>query len=114
MDSDKQLSFLRTQNCFSQELLEPNFSMGGIIGEKLSHKLWEPLLANQTLRKQIPLQSDPSSSAIKIVTMVCVLQLELGCSKHSKGEVSGLSDSIREHLHPNNTQTCYGKFQGKF
>ena len=52
MDSDKQLSFLRTQNCFSQELLEPNFSMGGIIGEKLSHKLWEPLLVNQTLRKE--------------------------------------------------------------
>ena len=31
MHSDKQL-FL-TQNCFSQELLQPNFSMGCIIGE---------------------------------------------------------------------------------
>ena len=66
MGSERQLSFLRTQNCFSQEVLKPNFSMGCIIGEKLSHKLWEPLLVNQTLRKQIPFQNDLSSSAIKI------------------------------------------------
>ena len=31
MDSDEEL-FL-TQNCFSQEVLEPNFSMGCIVGE---------------------------------------------------------------------------------
>ena len=48
MDSDKKL-FL-TQNCFSQEVVEPNFSMGRIIREKgndlefdpqiLSKKIW--------------------------------------------------------------------------
>ena len=32
MDSDEEL-FL-TQNCFSHEVVEPNFSMGCIIGEK--------------------------------------------------------------------------------
>ena len=52
MDSDEELSL--TQNCFSQEVLEPDFSMGYIISEigndlesdpqnSLHEDLWEIL-----------------------------------------------------------------------
>ena len=41
MDSDKEL-FL-TQNCFSQEVVESNFSMGCIIGEKGNDLESDPL-----------------------------------------------------------------------
>ena len=41
VDSDKQLSFLRKQNCFSQEVLEANFGMGCVIGEKLTPRRFE-------------------------------------------------------------------------
>ena len=59
MDSDKEL-FL-TQNCFSQEVEESNFSMGCIIGEKgndlesdprtLSMKIWRKYYPRKKSRK---------------------------------------------------------------
>ena len=47
MDSDKELFLI--QNCFSQEVVEPNFSMGCIIGEKGNDLEFDP----QILSKKI-------------------------------------------------------------
>ena len=40
MDSDKELFLI--QNCFSQEVVEPDFSMGCIIGEKGNDLEFDP------------------------------------------------------------------------
>jgi len=40
MDSDKELFLI--QNCFSQELVEPHFSMGCIIGQKGNDLEFDP------------------------------------------------------------------------